>query len=237
MSQFSSFPIGGVAVVVGSSGGIGGALVDLLAADGRFDPVVGLHRRGSPTVDLTDEASIREAASRLGALGRHLRLVVNAAGILQEPGLAPEKSWRSLDPIALARYFAVNATGPMVLMKHFLPLLSREGKAVLATLSARVGSIGDNRLGGWYGYRASKAALNQFVRTAAVELARQHREAICCALHPGTVDTRLSQPHAKQGLDVRSPSECATLLAGVLDSLTTSENGSFLDYNGAVIPW
>ena len=237
MAPFRSFPSGGIAVIIGSSGGIGGALRDAVVAGGRFVSVMEFHRHSTPALDLTDETTIAACAEAVKALRCELRLVFDATGILQENGVGPERTWRELDAERLARSFAVNAIGPALLMKHFLPLLARQGKSVFATLSAKVGSIGDNRLGGWYGYRASKAALNQFVRTAAVELARQRPEAVCVALHPGTVDTGLSAPHAKHGLEVRSPATAAVLLVDVLDQLTPENNAAFLDYRGQPLPW
>ena len=137
----------------------------------------------------------------------------------------------------MAQVFAINAIGPALLMKHFLPLLARQGKAVFATLSAKVGSISDNRLGGWYTYRASKAALNQFVHTASIELARRHPAAICVALHPGTVQSALSAPFAKAGLDVRNPDEAASRLLNVLDGLQASDSGGFFNHDGQALPW
>ena len=131
----------------------------------------------------------------------------------------------------------MNAVGPALVLKHFVPLLPRRGRSVVAALSARVGSIGDNRLGGWYGYRASKAALNQLLRTAAVELARTHPEAVCVALHPGTVATRLSAPHGKAGLRVRTPDQAAADLLAVLDGLTPAHTGGFFDADGRAVPW
>ena len=135
------------------------------------------------------------------------------------------------------RSFALNAIGPAMIMKHVLPLLPRSGKAVFATLSARVGSIGDNRLGGWYSYRASKAALNQLVRTAAVELARRSPEALCIALHPGTVATSLSAPFSAAGLEVHTPAAAARHLLAVVDKLTPEANGGFFDWRGQPVPW
>jgi len=176
----AEFPGGGLAVVIGATGGIGGAFATALTADPRFASVVALSRSGAPALDLTDEASVKAAAAHVAALGV-VRLIVDATGVLSAPGLEPEKSWRTIDPAAMARSFAINAIGPALLMKHFLPLAPREGKFVFATLSAKVGSIGDNHLGGWYSYRASKAALNQLVRTAAIELKRGRPEAICAA--------------------------------------------------------
>jgi NAD(P)-dependent dehydrogenase (short-subunit alcohol dehydrogenase family) len=232
-----SFPEGGVAIVLGASGGIGAAVLEALATSARFSRVIGYHRRSVPPLELGDEDSIAAIAAEVRGLCLPLRLVFDATGVLQEDGIAPEKSWRQLDSGGLARVFAVNAIGPALLMKHLLPLLEREGKSVFATLSAKVGSIGDNQLGGWYGYRASKAALNQFVRTASIELARQRREAICVALHPGTVDTNLSAPHAKTGLEVRTPAAAAALLLEVLDDLTPADTGGFFDYRGEPLPW
>ena len=197
-------------VVIGATGGLGAALADALERDGR--PVRRLGRATTPALDLLDEASIAAAAAAIGPglTGGGLRLVIDATGFLHDARFQPEKSLRRIDPAHLAHSFAVNATGPALLMKHFLPLLARDERAVFATLSARVGSISDNRLGGWYAYRAAKAALNQLVRTAAIELARTRPHAVCVALHPGTVATKLSEPFAKAGLEVRSPAEAAS---------------------------
>jgi NAD(P)-dependent dehydrogenase (short-subunit alcohol dehydrogenase family) len=224
-------------VVFGAGGGIGAALVAALRGDARYPHVLGYSRRGSPAVDIANEPSVAAAAADLRAAGHAPRLVLVATGVLQGEGIAPEKSWRDLDPAALARSFAVNAIGPALLMKHLLPLLPRTGRAVFAALSARVGSIGDNRLGGWYGYRASKAALNQLVRTAAIELRRSHPEAICVALHPGTVDTPLSAPFARAGLEIQAPALAARRLLQVIDTLTPAESGAFIDNRGQSIPW
>lgn len=225
-----------VAVVFGAGGGIGGALVAALAGDRRFAAVIGLGRGSAPRFDLLDEASIAEAVRAVAARGA-IRLAIDATGFLHDEAQMPEKSLRELDAGRLARSFALNAIGPALLMKHLLPALPREGRAVFATLSARVGIIGDNRLGGWYGYRASKAALNQFVRTAAVELARRSPAAICVALHPGTVATGLSAPFAAAGLDVQAPEVAAARLLAVIDRLTPAESGGFFDHRGEAVPW
>lgn len=231
------FPAEGVAVVVGASGGIGAALRAQLEDHSDQLRVIGLSRRGDPTLDVTDEASIRSAAEWVEREVGEVRLVIDATGFLHDEEFGPEKTWSQLDPAHMAKAFAVNATGPALLMKHFLPLLPRKGKSVFATLSARVGSIEDNRLGGWYSYRASKAALNQFVRTAAVELHRRSTEAICVALHPGTVDTRLSAPFGKAGLNVRSPEIAAGELLDVITRLDADDSGGFFDYRGEPVPW
>jgi hypothetical protein len=211
-------------------------LVEALQAQPAFRRVIGLARRGDSPIDLIDEASLARAAERAAEAG-DIRLAIDATGFLHDATQAPEKTWRELDPVHLARSFAMNATGPAMIMKHLLPRLPANGKSVFATLSARVGSIGDNQLGGWYGYRASKAALNQFVRTAAVELRRRRPEAICVALHPGTVASGLSAPFAKSGLDVQSPSVAAGRLLAVVDGLAAADSGGFFDHRGQAVPW
>ena len=234
--RMESFPRGSLAVVVGATGGIGAALCDLLAGSDTFTTPIGLSRTSRPALDLGDEASISRCAARVAALGAP-RLIVIATGRLQDETMAPEKSWRQLDGASMARAFAINAIGPALVMKHFLPLLPASGKSVFAVLSARVGSVGDNRLGGWYSYRSSKAAVNQLVRTASVELRRRQPEAICVALHPGTVDTPLSAPFRKAGLEVQSPGIAAERLIDVVDRLEARDSGGFFDQNGEPVPW
>ncbi|PVB60926.1 SDR family NAD(P)-dependent oxidoreductase [Labrenzia sp. 011] len=226
-----------LAVVVGAGGGIGAALVQALSREGGFDEVVGLGRASDPPLDLLDEETVEACANRLRARGDACRLILDATGVLSVEGSRPEKSLRELDPAAMARNFAINAIGPALLMKHFLPLLPPTERCVFATLSARVGSIGDNRLGGWYSYRASKAALNQLVRTASVELRRRAPEAICVALHPGTVHTSLSDGFAKTGLDVQSAELAASRLVSLAGRLTPEQSGGFYDQFGKTIPW
>lgn len=235
-SPLGSFPRGGVAIIFGASGGIGGAFIERLHCIDGFEQVFGFSRKTLPAIDLLDEASLQRAAT-LAAAGGQIRLVVDATGFLHDERQRPEKSWRELDSTNLMRAFALNAIGPALIMKHVLPLLPREGKAVFATLSARVGSIGDNQLGGWYAYRASKAALNQLVRTAAVELARRAPEAICVALHPGTVATALSAPFSAAGLEVHTPEAAAGHLIAVVDKLTAADSGGFFDWRGHPLPW
>lgn len=232
-----SLPVGGLAVVVGASGGIGAALLAQLQSDPVFARVLGVSRSTQPGLNLQDEASIAACAQAVRGLGLPLRLLVDATGTLHGDGYQPEKSWQQIDPLAMAQAFAINAIGPALLMKHFLPLLPTEGRSVFATLSAKVGSIGDNRLGGWYSYRASKAALNQLVRTAAVELRRRQPQALCLALHPGTVATALSAPFAKSGLDVRTPAEAAQRLLAVVDGLNAADSGGFFNHDGTALPW
>jgi len=228
--DLGSFPQAGVAVVFGASGGIGRALVEAINAAEQFKHVVSFSRSTSPAIDLLDEDSLARAAAFAADQGE-LRLVIDATGFLHDERQEPEKSWRQLDATNLARAFALNAIGPALIMKHVLSRLPRSDKAVFATLSARVGSIEDNRLGGWYSYRASKAALNQLVRTGAVELTRR------TALHPGTVATALSAPFATTGLEVHSPAVAARHLLAVIDQLTADANGGFFDWRGQPVPW
>jgi len=216
------------ALVIGGTGGIGRALVAALGVD-----VVALGRSTEPRIELTDEASIAAAAAILRPQAPFSR-IIDATGALTLDGRGPEKRLADLDPALMARAFAVNTIGPALLLKHFADLLPRTGRCVFATLSARVGSIGDNRLGGWYSYRASKAALNQMLRTAAIEIARRRPDALLLALHPGTVRTALSAPFTTpdQGM---SPAESAAMVLRVMDEAT--ETGQFLDYAGKIVPW
>jgi NAD(P)-dependent dehydrogenase (short-subunit alcohol dehydrogenase family) len=228
------------AVIVGASGGIGRAIADRLEARPDISRVHRLARR-TGEIDIADEASIAAAAEVVGREARSpVGLVFVATGLLHAADdVKPEKDWRSLDPVALARCFAVNAIGPALVAKHFLPLLPRDERSVFAALSARVGSIGDNNLGGWYGYRASKAALNQFIRTFSVELARKRPRAICAALHPGTVATDLSRPFSGNVSPERlfTPAQSADHLLRVMDGLDVADSGGFFAWDGARIEY
>lgn len=231
-------------VVIGASGGIGGALAAALEADPAVAAIHACSRAGNGeaggkrsvhSVDVTDEDSIAAAAARIGADGP-LHLVIVATGMLHEDGQGPEKTYRQLDGAQMLRAFQVNSIGPALVAKHFVPLLDRSNPAIFAALSARVGSISDNRLGGWYSYRASKAALNMLIRTLAVELARTHKQAVCVGLHPGTVDTGLSRPFQRAAKQLLSPDDSAAYLVGVLGGLTPAASGSVLAWDGKMVP-
>lgn len=232
----NSMPHEDVAVVIGSSGGIGAALVTALRKSGQFSHTLGLSRTSSPALDLLDESSIAACAQWTGMMGTP-RLIIVATGLLHGNGVAPEKNSRQVDPAVMGTVFAVNVVGPAMVLKHFLPLMPRTGRAVFCVLSARVGSIGDNHLGGWFSYRASKAAVNQLVRTAAIEARRRNRETVCVALHPGTVDTALSAPFHKSGLDLQTPSLSAARLLDVVGGLEPADSGGFFDQHGRSVPW
>ncbi len=231
----NSLPQGYRALVVGASGAIGGALVQALHADPRCGHVHALSRSSDPPMDLTDEARIAAAAQALRAHGP-LHLVFCATGTLQVNGRLPEKRLADLDASTLAQAMAVNAVGPALLVKHFHELLPLKERALMAVLSARVGSIGDNRKGGWYSYRASKAALNMLLHTAAIEVARKRPLAVLAALHPGTVQSPLSKPIIGDA-EATHPADAARHLLAVLDGLPAERSGEFFAWDGAAIPW
>lgn len=243
-ATLASFPDGYRACVFGASGGVGSALVQRLSADPRAGKTCAGARRtpdasAAFAFDLEDEGSIERACTTIAADGP-LHLVIVATGVLhQGETLAPEKTWRAMSPDAFARAFAINTIGPALIAKHMLGHLAKGEKAVFAALSARVGSISDNRLGGWHAYRASKAALNMLIRNFAIELAQRNRTACAVALHPGTVDTALSQPF-QAGVrpeKLFTPDQSAGHLLDVIDKLTPAHSGKLFAWDGAEIPF
>ena len=230
----------GAAVVVGASGGIGAAFEAALIEEGAYEVVHGLARSrgGAQQLDLRNEDSIAAAAATV-AKGPPPRLVIVATGVLHADGHGPEKALRDLDPAWLAQVYAVNAIGPALVAKHFLPLMPRGERTVFAALSARVGSISDNQLGGWYGYRASKAALNMLVRNLAIEERRRNSRAIMVALHPGTVDTALSRPFQGNVQSGRlfDAERAALQLLDVIEDLKAPDSGKLFDFEGKEIPF
>ena len=241
--MLASLPRPFSACVFGASGGIGAAIASALANEDGVTVFAG-SRSGGPEIprtasfafDLIDEASIAAVAAHVRD-APPLRLVFVATGQLHADDLRPEKSWRDQTPDGYARAFAINATGPALIGKHLLPLLTRDGKSVFAALSARVSSISDNRLGGWHAYRASKSALNMIVANFARELAHSRKEAVAVTLHPGTVDTALSAPFQRGVAEGKlfTPDYSAEKLIGVIDGLTPADSGGLFAWDGARI--
>lgn len=245
------------AFVQGASRGLGLALVDRLLARPDVTTVLATSRHATEAdalvqrastdprlalvdVDVTDESTVAAAARRVREHTERLHLVLNVAGVLHDgDSMQPEKKIEQFDPHNAARAFAVHATGPMLVVKHLLPLLRHDERAVIASLSARVGSIADNRLGGWYSYRASKAAQNMITKGLSIELGRRAKNVICVGLHPGTVDTDLSRPFQRNVPDDKlfTPEHAARQLLEVVDGLRPEHHGRVLDYAGEVIPW
>ena len=236
------------AVVFGATGGIGAAVVAQLEKSGRYGEI---HAGGrnlpatarSKTIpfafDLSDEVSIAQAAQAIGEAGP-LDLAFVATGMLHNTGSQmPEKSSRALNAEAMAQVFAINTFGPAIVAKHFLPLMRRDERSVFVVLSARVGSIGDNRLGGWHSYRASKAALNMLVRNFAIEFAVRNPRGIVVAVHPGTVNTGLSRPFQRAVPEgaLLAPKQSALYMLAVLESLSTGDSGGLFAWNGERIPY
>lgn len=221
------------AVVAGATGGIGAAFVGLLKQDENCGEIIEFSRSTAPVIDFSDEATIANAASSITG---EVDLFIDATGFLSDEIIKPEKSLKTLDAANMTRLFELNAMGPALLMKHFTPLMPRKSRAIFATLSARVGSIGDNSLGGWYSYRASKAALNMFLKCTAIEVGRNRPEAICAALHPGTVETSLSDPFSGER-NRFTPENSAKQMLQVLDQLDPEQTGTFWDYKGDAIEW
>lgn len=235
-----SLPEGFRAVVVGATGGIGHALIETLSRNPRCREVISLARNpheGGVKIDLDDETSIAAAAATIANTGG-ADLIINATGMLhdEDRGIMPEKSWKHLDRDRLMAFYQANCIGPSLLASHFLPLLPRQGKSVMALLSARVGSIGDNRSGGWHGYRAAKAALNMMIRNFSHEMRFRNKDAVILGLHPGTVETRLSAPFRNMARhDIIAPDLSAQHLLQVIDAADSSLSGHCLDWKGQII--
>ena len=247
MSALNSFKTDLNVAVVGASGGIGAEFTRLLADDARVANVYALSRspinlRNDKIVaipaDISDEGSVADAA--WAASQQPLDLVIVATGMLHRgEAVQPEKAMKDIDADSMTEVFRINAVGPALVAKHFLPKFRRTGKTVFAALSARVGSIGDNRLGGWVSYRASKSALNMILKTQSIEHARRFPDSVVAGLHPGTVDTRLSAPFQRRVPEGKlfSPAQSAGYLLAVIDSLTPADTGGFFAWDGTPVEY
>ena len=247
----------GNVLIVGASQGIGLGFVRKLLQDARSAKIYATYRCQVSAaelltlkseypekiccleVDVTDEGQISQAAACIGEEVGKLHLVINCAGILHEGSIQPEKSLKQINPDRLLRYFQVNSVSSLLLAKHLLPLFRHGEKSLLAAISAKVGSIGDNQLGGWYGYRASKAALNMFMRNVAIEYRRTSPQTIVVMLHPGTTDTRLSQPFQKNvpAGKLFSVERTVSQLLEVIENLDEGDSGHFFSWDGSRLPW
>jgi NAD(P)-dependent dehydrogenase (short-subunit alcohol dehydrogenase family) len=246
----------GQVLIVGASGGIGLGFVQGLLALPEVERVYAACRQPEQaialqaeakkddrlqllTIDITHEATIAAAIAEIKSKTDRLHCVINCVGVLHDDTVQPEKSLRQIDGDRMLHYFQVNSIGAVLLAKHVQPLLKHDQLSVLATISAKVGSIGDNALGGWYGYRASKAALNMLMKTTAIEYQRTCPRAIVTVLHPGTTATRLSAPFQRNVPPEKlfEPEKTAHYLLDVMSNLTTEDSGAFFSWNGDRLPW
>ncbi|AFY33642.1 SDR family NAD(P)-dependent oxidoreductase [Calothrix sp. PCC 7507] len=245
------------ALIVGASQGIGLGFVKKLLQDERITKVYATYRQPESAselialesenperliclaLDITDELQIVEIVQTIRTEVKKLHLVINCVGLLHDSNLQPEKSLRQLNSENLLRYFQINSIGAVLLAKHLLPLFRHGERSVFATISAKLGSIGDNQLGGWYGYRASKAALNMFMRTAAIEYIRSSPKTFVVTLHPGTTDTRLSRPFQGNvpAEKLFSVERTVSQLLGVIEQLQEGDSGKFFSWDGSQLPW
>ncbi len=242
------------ALVVGGGRGIGLGFVNQVLARTDLERVYATYRRPESAtellaiqdsrlqcfqMDITIEAQIATVIQQIQLQTTNLDYVINCVGVLHEGEMQPEKSLRSINSDQLLRYFQVNSVGAMLIFKQVQPLLKHQNRSILATISAKVGSIGDNQIGGWYGYRASKSALNMFMHTAAIEYKRTCPQAILVALHPGTTDTQLSLPFQRNVPPEKlfSVDRTVSQLLAVIDRLEASNSGEFLSWDGSQLPW
>jgi NAD(P)-dependent dehydrogenase (short-subunit alcohol dehydrogenase family) len=231
------------AVVFGAGGGIGGAVASQMAQDPHCGALYAISRDGISgpqnaarlSADLTDSESLAHAAAQIAAVGP-IDMIFIASGLLHRgAAIQPEKSWRAIGAQSFGELFSANATGPMLALQALLPHVPRGSRALIGVVGARVGSIGDNRLGGWYGYRASKAALAMLLRTLSIELARTHPQLSVLMLHPGTVDTPLSEPFQRGVANLLAPDESAAAMLRVLDAATPEQSGEQRDWRGELV--
>jgi NAD(P)-dependent dehydrogenase (short-subunit alcohol dehydrogenase family) len=247
MSLLSNFDDNLNIVVIGASGGIGSGFIQHLLNEDKVKTLHALSRSSldmvheklnSISIDITDEASVEKACNSVSQEAP-LDIVIVATGMLHdESGVDPEKSLRDISSDNFEKIFSVNTIGPALIMKHFLPKLHRDRRSVFAALSARVGSISDNHLGGWYAYRASKSALNMLIRSASIEVARRHKLASIIGLHPGTVDTSLSDPFQANVPEGKlfTPEFATAQMLSVINEVDETQTGKVFAYDGSEIP-
>lgn len=223
-------------VIIGARGGIGAALANALEQDPNYARVIRLHRESAQPLDILDEASIAAAADSLSGTYPPISLVIVATGLLHSARKGPEKSLRELDSDWMMKNFRINAVGPALVAKYFLPIMAKQGPICFAALSARVGSISDNRLGGWHSYRASKSALNMLIRNIAIEWQRKNPQSVVVGLHPGTVETALSAPFKGNPAHERfTPARAAGDMLNVLHGLKPEQSGQIFAYDGSLV--
>lgn len=245
------------ALIVGATQGIGLEFVRQLLQEGQIDHLFATYRSKQTAaalfelasqhsqrlhciaMDLTEESQIASGLEEIKQIAPQLHLVINCVGLLHNDQQQPEKALRQLNADNLINYFQINSIGPVLLAKHLMPLFKHKEPALFATISAKVGSIGDNRLGGWYGYRASKAALNMFLKTAAIEYSRRHPNTTLVVLHPGTTDTQLSKPFQRNVPPEKlfSTERTVRQLLAVLSNVTPQDSGEFFSWDGSRLPW
>jgi NAD(P)-dependent dehydrogenase (short-subunit alcohol dehydrogenase family) len=231
-------------VVVGATGAIGKAFVEYYSKDESVDNVFAFSRKKicfenrkikNFDLDIENQNSIKDAAENIK--NYPIDTIIVATGILHSENFGPEKSIKDIDDKTMKKVFGINTIGPALVGKYFIPLMRKDHKSVLAFLSARVGSISDNKLGGWYSYRASKTALNQIIKNFSIELKRTNPNAIVLGLQPGTVDSNLSEPFKKNVAKGKlfTPEQSRELLSNVIENATINDSGNLLAYDGETI--
>tara|TARA_B100000575_G_scaffold223645_1_gene184129 strand:+ start:232 stop:924 length:693 start_codon:yes stop_codon:yes gene_type:complete len=225
-----------LAVIAGGTGAIGKAIADELKKVG-FSEIIKIGTKTKPSIDFNKENTILETAEYIKEKNKPISIFFDATGVLHHNNFMPEKTLKRIEFEFIKKIFLINTIGPALLIKHFAPLLDKDEKSVFATLSAKVGSITDNIYGGWYSYRASKAALNQMIKTASIEMKVKNKKAIFVSLHPGTVKSNLSKPFQKTNLKIQNPEESAKHLIKIINSIDSSQTGKFFNWDGSEIVW
>ncbi len=223
------------AIILGSEGGIGSAFVKIISDNNYFENIESFHRKSTLPFDITSESSIISISKYIKDLQPIPTLIINATGYLHDKEFMPEKSFKKINSDYLLKSFLINTLGPALLIKHLIPVFPRNQKCYFLNLSAKISSIKDNTLGGWYSYRATKTAANQIMKTTSIELERLKSKILCFSIHPGTVNTKLSYPFAKNNLNLLSPEQSVSKILSMLPKLTPDQNGCLIDYNGNII--